>query len=62
MAQPSIIIHLIAGQAAALAFVISGAALLWRGTDGAYWSVLAIVGCYPGAVVTAWILLIEINR
>jgi hypothetical protein len=45
-----------------LAFVVAGGAMLARGADGAYWVVPGVVVCYLGALVTAWVLLIEINR
>lgn len=56
------LMHLVLGQIAVLAFMVAGAAMLLRGPDGAYWVVPAVAGCYLGAVATAWILLIEINR
>jgi modulator of FtsH protease len=54
--------HLVTGQVAVLAFVVAGGSMLLRGADGVYWVVPAVVGCYLGAIITAWVLLIEINR
>ena len=50
------------GQAAAVPFVIMGAALMVVGDGGFYWVVPGVVFSYAVVFSNSWTLLIEINR
>ena len=48
--------------AAALPMAAAGISLLVRGGGGLYWLVAALILGFAGAVLNAWILLVEIHR
>ncbi len=45
-----------------LPFVVGGASLLAQAGGGLYWTFAGILGALVGAVMTAWVLLVEILR
>lgn len=55
-------ISVTATQASTLPFVVAGASLLLGGGGGLYWLVPALILALLNAVVSAWVLLIEILR
>jgi hypothetical protein len=50
------------GQAATLPYLAAGALLLTIGADGLYLVAAAFAVSFAGAIVDAWVLLVEINR
>ena len=50
------------GSAAPSLIVVAGVTLLAEGGGGLYWWPAAIVAAYLGALVNAWVLLVEILR
>jgi modulator of FtsH protease len=55
-------VRLLIGQLATLPFVLAGVVVLTQGETGFYWIVPAVVFCFLGALLDAWVLLVEINR
>jgi hypothetical protein len=55
-------IRVLVGQLATLPFVLAGVMVLIVGGAGLYWVVPAILFCLLGALLDAWVLLVEINR
>ena len=43
-------------------FVVGGASVLAASGGGLYWIVVGIIGAFLGAVASAWVLLVEIQR
>ena len=58
----SIVSRRIIGLGSALLILIAGVCLLVDGGGGLYWWPAAIVTAYVGALVNAWVLLVEILR
>ena len=58
----SFVLRVVLGQVATLTLVIAGVAVLWVGLGGLYWLVAGTVFSIVGALVDAWVLLVEINR
>ena len=58
----SILSRRIIGLGSALLILIAGVCLLVDGGGGLYWWPAAIVTAYVGALVNAWVLLVEILR
>jgi hypothetical protein len=55
-------IRVVIGQLATLPFIIAGVIVLAQGEAGFYWILPAILFCLLGALLDAWVLLVEINR
>lgn len=55
-------IRVLVGQLATLPFVLAGVMVLIVGGAGLYWVVPAVLFCLLGALLDAWVLLVEINR
>ena len=49
-------------QAASVPYLLSGVTLIAQSEAGLYWVVPGVLGCFAAAVLSAWVLLIEINR
>jgi len=60
--RASITTRRVLGLGSALLIVIAGALLLAEAGGGLYWWPVAIVVAYLGALVNAWVLLVEILR
>jgi modulator of FtsH protease len=60
--RASIVSRRIIGLGSALLIVIAGVTLLVEAGGGLYWWPAAIVAAYVGAIVNAWVLLVEILR
>jgi hypothetical protein len=50
------------GQVATIAFVLGAVTLIVEGGGGLYWFAPGVIFAYSGALVDAWVLLIEIQR
>ncbi len=55
-------VRVLIGQLATLPLVIAGVIVLTQGDTGFYWIVPAVLFCFLGALLDAWVLLVEINR
>ena len=60
--RASIVSRRIIGLGSALLILIAGVILLVEAGGGLYWWPAAIVAAYVGALVNAWVLLVEILR
>lgn len=60
--RPRFVRSIFFSQVATVPYILSGVAILLRGAHGVYWMVPGIIASFVTAVVTAWVLLIEINR
>ena len=60
--RASIVTRRVVGLGSALLVVVAGITLLACGGGGLYWWPAAIVVAYLGALVNAWVLLVEILR
>jgi modulator of FtsH protease len=60
--RSSIITRRVAGIGSALLIIVAGISLLADGGGGLYWWPAALVTAYLGALVDAWVLLVEILR
>lgn len=60
--RASIISRRIIGLGSALLILLAGVLLLAEAGGGLYWWPVAIVAAYVGALVNAWVLLVEILR
>jgi hypothetical protein len=60
--RASIVSRRVVGLGSALLIVVAGVLLLAEAGGGLYWWPAAIVAAYLGALVNAWVLLVEILR
>ena len=60
--RPTFPMRVLLGQLATLPFVIAGIMVLTQGGTGLYWIVPAVLFSFFGALLDAWVLLVEINR
>jgi len=54
--------RIVTAQLATVPMIVAGVSLLVGRGGGLYWAVAAVLGSFFGALVDAWVLLVEIHR
>ena len=56
------VVRVVFSQAASVAFILGGIALTFEAYAGLYWLVPGVLLSFVVAVISSWVLLIEVNR